>query len=539
MSIGLLFLLAFFHCIFSLIEHTFDQNRSYRDCFIDPTVNEEFNDYILYCLRTDDMSHESSRNICYTGNLITFKQLGMANVTMNDLLQWRIPLDVADMYGAFLSDNFYNDSVNFICNCSLSNTFGRYCEYAFEEGIDGIADLINSSIEEKQKFYPKERLLPCYELENNPDQCLDYRDICDGEFDTVNGVDEHYCDLIETAACDDNEFRCRNGHCIARQFLFDGQGDCTDFSDEQSLVILKKYKNFENCYKQSTFDCDDHWCGREMISCGDGECIPWFQRFWAEHDCHNYYTHVYNCELEERHNKSIDFSITDNNGRCKSNITEFNTTDDQCLLMIKCAVTLHPTCESFIDMPLNNYTDAITYVYHSCQNHTLMKYASGAKFFSPFVRADYIPNQFKLTVELEFFALMKVRTPGQFCLIGEYMCEGGKVIHNGSKCFTHEEIYGNNYSYPPYEYLFCRSVNRYTNPCMNTSFFYRCRTTGECISKYRLFDGFRDCLDSSDETDFDALNSLQSLFMKDRYNCTIDGRQSTAVMRHFLGTFLI
>ena len=522
-----------------MLEHTLNQDRPYKDCFIDPTVNEEVNDYLLYCLRTDDMSHQSSSNTCYTGNLITFKQLGMLNVIPDELLKWSIPVDVADIYGAFLSNSFFNENEHFICNCSLSNTFGRYCEYAFEEEIHTIVDLINSTVEEKQKFYPKERLLPCYDLEKSTDRCLDYRDICDGEFDTVNGIDELYCDLIETNRCDDNEFRCRNGHCINHEFLFDGQGDCADFTDEQFLLILKKHQNFENCYKQSTFDCDDHWCGRDMISCGDGECIPWFQRFWAEHDCHNYYTHVYNCELEERKNKSIDFSITDNHGRCKSNISEFNTTEDRCLLMIKCAVTLHPTCKS-LDMPLDNYDDAVTYVFNFCRNRTSMKYASGTQFFSPFVRADYIPDQFNLTVQLEFFALMKVRTPGRFCLVGEYICERGQVIQNGSKCFTHEEIYGQNYSYPPYEYLFCRSDNHRTDdPCKNQTFFYRCRITGECISKYRLFDGFRDCLDSSDEEDLNALHSLEPFFLKNRYNCTIDGGRSTTVMRHFLGILLI
>jgi hypothetical protein len=501
-------------------------------------VNEGTRDYLSYCLRIDNLLNESWPHTCHTGDKLTFKQLRTGNISTDDLLKWRVPLDIADLYGAFLSDSLSDDSIQFICNCSLVNVFGRYCEYSFDEEISTIEDLINSSIEEKKIFYPKERLLPCYELENNSERCLDYRDICDGEFDTMNGEDELHCDLIETNSCDNNQFRCRNGFCIDRQFLFDGQGDCTDFSDEQRSVILKRLDNFENCYQKSRFDCDEHWCGREMISCGDGECIPWFQRFWAEHDCHNYYTHIYNCELEERHNKSIDFSITDNHGRCKSNITEFNTTEDQCLLMIKCAVTLHPSCKSF-NMPLNNYTDAITYVYDFCQNRTSMKYASGIKFFSPFVRADYISNQFKLTVELEFFALMKIRTPGQFCLVGEYMCEGGKVIQNGSKCFTHEEIYGHNYSYPPYEYLFCRSVNHSIDDCMNKTWFYRCRTTGECISKYRLFDGFRDCLDSSDEEDLNALNSLESFFMKDRYNCTIDGRKSGAVMRHFLGMSLL
>jgi hypothetical protein len=255
-------------------------------------VNEGTRDYLSYCLRIDNLLNESWPHTCHTGDKLTFKQLRTGNISTDDLLKWRVPLDIADLYGAFLSDSLSDDSIQFICNCSLVNVFGRYCEYSFDEEISTIEDLINSSIEEKKIFYPKERLLPCYELENNSERCLDYRDICDGEFDTMNGEDELHCDLIETNSCDNNQFRCRNGFCIDRQFLFDGQGDCTDFSDEQRSVILKRLDNFENCYQKSRFDCDEHWCGREMISCGDGECIPWFQRFWGENDCRNSYTIV-------------------------------------------------------------------------------------------------------------------------------------------------------------------------------------------------------------------------------------------------------
>lgn len=329
--------------------------------------------------------NESWSNKCYAGNQITFKQLHMKGVSTNDLLQWHIPLDVADLY-----DYNNNDDMQFICNCSSTKIFGRYCEYAFEEGIYTIDDLIDSSIREKKMYYPKERLLPCYELETNNERCLDYRDICDGECDTISGDDELYCDQIEMNTCEMNQFRCRNGLCIDREFLFDGQGDCTDLSDEQSLLIIRKYNNFQTCYEQANFDCDEHWCGHEMISCGDGECIPWFQRFWNEYDCHNYYTHVYNCELEVLYGKSIDFCITGNNGRCTMNIMEFNETDDKCILMIKCVGTLHPTCKS-LNMLFNRSKFAVEHAQCLCQNHTLINYASGMTILSPFVRAYHIP----------------------------------------------------------------------------------------------------------------------------------------------------
>ncbi|CAF5031573.1 unnamed protein product, partial [Rotaria sp. Silwood1] len=348
----------------------------------------------------------------------------------------------------------------------------------------------------------------------------------------MNSDDELYCEQIETNICDENEFRCRNGLCIDRQFLFDGQGDCTDLTDEQSLLVIKKYHNFEHCFEQATFDCDEHWCGREMISCGDGECIPWNQRFWNGFDCSNFYTHVYNCELEERDAKSINFSITDNYGRCTMNITEFNANNDPCLLMIKCAVTLHPSCQS-IGMFFTEGKDAYAYACELCQNRTLVDYASGTTFLSPFIRAYYTPKQFEI-YSPDFFSKMKVRQPGLLCVIGEHMCRGIKVIHNGSTCFQYNDIFEQSYPFSPYDYLFCQSVNHSVTYCVSTTFFYRCQTSGECISKHRLFDGFVDCFDASDENNTEALNSLLPLFMKDRYNCTIDGNSSNAVMRHFL-----
>ena len=531
----LLIILAIYHCVISapILEHTVIHGESYRDCFISPNDHKEVGDRLFYCLRTDNLTLESLSDNCYTGVKLTFQELHIANIGADELLQWGIPIDIADIYVTFLSDPLYNDSIQYICNCSTSNTFGRYCEYSFEKGINTIEDLINSTIQEKTQYYPKDRLLTCYDLENNTERCLDYRDICDGEFDTINGEDELYCDQIEINLCDDNQFRCRNGLCIDRQFLFDGQGDCTDFTDEQSLLMIKKHNNFENCYEQASFDCDEHWCGREMISCGDGQCLPWVQRFWNAFDCNNFYTHVYNCELEERFEKNIDLSITGNDGRCTMNITELNANDDQCLLTVKCTLTSNPSCKS-IDITFNNGQQAIDRIHHLCQNRSAIDYASGITFLSPIVRAYYLLSKFT-DYKPDFLWRIKARQAHQLCLIGKRICQGVEVIHNGSKCYTYNDVFKKNYPFPPYDYLFCQSVNLSIKECVNTTLFYRCQTTGECISKYRLFDGFPDCLDSSDERDQEIFHSVPLLFMKDRYNCTIERNNSNAIMRHFLG----
>ena len=409
-------------------------------------------------------------------NRVTFEQLKRAGANVSDLLLWFVPLDIADLYSAYLTGTIVDDLVQYICNCSSLTTFGRYCEYSFEDGISTIEGLFNSSINGKKTSYPGERLLPCYQLTNNTEQCLDYRDICDGEWETENGEDELYCELIETNTCNDYEFRCRNGLCIDREFFFDGQVDCPDLSDEQKILFSEKYNNFRYCYERATFDCDERWCGREWLSCGDGECVPWKHRFWNEYDCMNSYTHVHNCELEERYEKSIDFSLTDDNGRCQNNIMALNITNDNCSIMIKCAMTLHPSC-AMIGMLFNSYQEAIRQIHILCQNRSQMIYTSGARFLSPFVRAYYTFSQFE-TMHSDFFARMRKRQPGQFCLVGEFICQGIKVTQNETICIDYDDVYERDYPFSPYEYFFCRSIPSSSNYCTNTSFFYHCRKSG-------------------------------------------------------------
>jgi hypothetical protein len=102
--------------------------------------------------------------------------------------------------------------------------------------------------------------------------CLDWREICDGVEQCLEGKDEENCDLLEMNQCDDDdeeEYRCRNGMCIADQFVLDREWDCLDdWSDEiqfQSSFV---------CHWESVSDeCDDHLCLLNHFPCGDGECI--------------------------------------------------------------------------------------------------------------------------------------------------------------------------------------------------------------------------------------------------------------------------
>ncbi|CAF5025957.1 unnamed protein product, partial [Rotaria sp. Silwood1] len=66
--------------------------------------------------------------------------------------------------------------------------------------------------------------------------CLDWREICDGKLDCLDGEDEENCFELEVNECDENEYRCQNGQYIPKTFFHDNyyNPDCLDRTDEPS-----------------------------------------------------------------------------------------------------------------------------------------------------------------------------------------------------------------------------------------------------------------------------------------------------------------
>jgi hypothetical protein len=52
--------------------------------------------------------------------------------------------------------------------------------------------------------------------------CLDWRNICDGQQQCMYGLDEENCDKLEFNECEQDEYRCDNGMCIAEEYWLDG-----------------------------------------------------------------------------------------------------------------------------------------------------------------------------------------------------------------------------------------------------------------------------------------------------------------------------
>ncbi|CAF4059973.1 unnamed protein product [Adineta steineri] len=150
--------------------------------------------------------------------------------------------------------------------------FGRYCEYELYVGhtlaetarqikIRRIGHALYGQLQRRRMCYTS---IDCeYGL-----LCLDWRNICDGAQNCMNGVDEENCDKVEMNECLENEFRCQNGLCIPAEYWLDGEFDCQDTSDELGR------SDFEaSCPREKGMECDEHLCPEfKPFSCGDGQC---------------------------------------------------------------------------------------------------------------------------------------------------------------------------------------------------------------------------------------------------------------------------
>ncbi len=95
----------------SSMVNVFDNNCLYFIC------NDQLNSYrglIEFCIRGEILNDQSK--FCY-GKVITFKQLKLINVSINDLFQWNVIIERIDLYSKYLlSSNLIYDNESF-CNC--------------------------------------------------------------------------------------------------------------------------------------------------------------------------------------------------------------------------------------------------------------------------------------------------------------------------------------------------------------------------------------------------------------------------------------
>jgi hypothetical protein len=188
---------------------------------------------IPYCQRLNqsEQLHRQNKECENQGERKMFHDLLDQNVRPSDVLDWSSSVEMADLYASV----FYNrsliedDDARFLCNCTQSGTFGKYCEYELTHYAKSFSESINDQFEQKRNgdSWDTQRhgKILCYETLPCPSSplCLDWREICDGVQRCSSGIDEENWDKLEFNECEDDEFRCTNGMCIPEEFWLDGK----------------------------------------------------------------------------------------------------------------------------------------------------------------------------------------------------------------------------------------------------------------------------------------------------------------------------
>ncbi|CAF1433313.1 unnamed protein product [Adineta steineri] len=476
--------------------------------FYDCIYQENF----LYCRRPiEPISLERNNNLkeCYhNGTLHTFSSLQSNKININTILhKWKSSLEKVEEFSRYIKQNL--DSIeNFLCECNHPQSFGKYCEYLLPYGTTFTMTL---NWENQMKFLYKEENqyysdILCYKTLtcNSGLLCLDWRDICDGIQQCQLGYDEENCDKLEFNECEYDEYRCMNGMCISREYFLDGDYDCMDLSDEIQLV------NDRLCiYHEISMECDDRICFPNTWSCGDGQCIInrlAFQiKYSKEIECNNRRDQYYMCEIHANRRQ-----WTLSNGKCYfvKDFIEFNSQnrsiEEECIYFTKCAFSmgLENNCPCKYD-PLC-FEDDDTESPCSSEN---IPYPNGA------IIAPYLYFIYNNTSE------WWSKIPDYIQLNGTIKCRGYMINQQMTIPYISKINLKN------LEAMLCNSTGIIENKgydinCYNNNhssyFLHVCNQSKECISHYRINDGYINCADEMDEQQ----NQLILNYRHDRFQCS-------------------
>ena len=299
-----------------------------------------------YCRRPNGpirlARRDGPRECHHNGTLHTFSALRAKNVAPSTILHgWKSATEKVEEY------NFYSahgiDNKDYLCQCTNMQSFGKNCEYllpagrTFAEAAQSAKDLQKANATLVQVHGD----IICYvTLECNSGLlCLDWRDLCDGIQQCMEGLDEENCDILEANECDEDEYRCMNGLCIPDEYFLDGEFDCLDWSDE-----MPYYDDRQCADEAASAQCDDRYCPPQQWSCGDGQCVRdrfLFQKLrQVEFECRSQRDQYFLCETHYAVGK-----WTLASGRCMEGSGYYEpdqsnyTVDEECQYLLRCALS--------------------------------------------------------------------------------------------------------------------------------------------------------------------------------------------------------
>ena len=460
----------------------------------------EYYDCILvramtYCRRPDypiDLSrtHQSLSCEMKAGIAHQFKNLRSHNVTVSTILhQWKSSIEQVERYSRYQSTPDL-ESDEFVCECQRERSFGKYCEYELPVG-DTFQQTLDWQVEMRQHDEFNVLIhgnITCYEGVScdSGRLCLDWREICDGVQNCMNGRDEEQCDLLELNTCGKDEYRCTNGMCIPDEYFLDGDLDCLDWSDEMNV------KSSEDCASEGVSEqCDDHMCLSKQWPCGDGQCIVdrfAFQRSTEEKTCINRRDQSFLCET---HASIVMWTMS--NGRCNRNETYkaltkiILTEEERCEYLLKCALSQGGAVGCPCTARKEECANALAI---NCSLETI-QYPRGA-----------FPNAY---TQLFFNRNRSLRH-----FFPDFVLINGSLKWQGTPLNVAISMAFNNYSNAAraIETTFCAQRN--STKISNQNLFNQCFNLNEstsmcdewnlCMSIHRIRDGNTDCFNKQDET---------------------------------------
>ncbi|CAF1503226.1 unnamed protein product [Adineta ricciae] len=456
-------------------------------------VNDEYYQIhyhlIPYCQRLDQTEKYEESFIVSNENIqsqMKFSELYERGVTSLQLLDWLAPIDIAERYernGQNSDEIFYN--------CSYP-WFGSTCEYKL---IDNISSSFGKTVEfiignrNTAPLNVNFTIGTCYPFLNScyrgpSPMCLDWREVCDGNFDCIHGEDEELCSIMKINECFDEEFRCHySAECIPWSFVRDGihSIDCLDGTDEM-YGFLSFTGNKYDCPELATFECEESANSRPRhFACGDGqlqgESPPNFQ--------------IYCSNLREQQMTLAIFTSLDYISEVK------------CQEALLCLIGINPMDNilSIIDKDLcESFIDSTETLGDHCMSEWISfpEYPILYRFFQFIYFTNRSIEEFKMNILPDLICFNRSLCPGLL------FCSIDIQIHNELNCcqIDHFNLFKTNewaQVFPMFEDILdrCALIGNDKN-CSEPSLFY-CQNSSKCIPKHLLLDRHMDCYFNEDE----------------------------------------
>ncbi|CAF0844325.1 unnamed protein product [Adineta steineri] len=406
-------------------------------------------------------------------------------------MEWSSPIDLIERYEHFLKMNKSSSNEVFY-NCILP-WFGPLCQYKFIED-QPFPKMIETIDNWNDQILYVNATFTCYmHLKCNrgsPYICLDWREICDGKIDCLDGgEDEKHCLELELNTCEENEYQCRNGMCINKVFLLDESNnfispECLDRSDEHLT------NGGGICKFIPLFKCEDIMSRlTSHFTCGDGnkleDYIP-----QKRSECKSKRDQVWNFLIGWHNNEDTRFPRCFKILICTSIMFSSDQFDEYCKYLCEnkeeCKIKIVQSCPTAFIAPTIPVWGG----------HVRLGYFSNQTFIS---RIEATPT---------FICYDQKRCP---FLIPTLIVENSTCIDiNTLNLSSYIDIYQ--------PFVSCNQlfVSANDTHCSDPTML-RCLGTNKCISKRRIMDGISDCYGNFDESI--SANSC-ALNDTDRFQCT-------------------